>query len=326
MVSRSAKMSRHDDGEVSALKPSLLYVPLVFDGQARGVMVLHRSSGRPFSKRSYLVTTSYAQYATMALRRDSSEAWMKIQNDNFHMCDVLLRHDVPNYISTAKSSLEMLSHDPALGEDQHGRVKTALLGCIDLSSLVEDYRNLISLASARPSLERTDIRKVIDEAVESIGSKMRYLGANIALSAEEARAHVLADSYSRTMFERLLARACELNGFRPVGVEIKRHLQDEKGFWVVAVTMSGKTLSNTDKKALLKRFQNDGGNDASSHGLCMSLVQIIADRYEGSVAIEDLAGADEGRPAGSVFKISLPQHVTEDDDALPGINTYMTTR
>jgi signal transduction histidine kinase len=90
-----------------------------------------------------------------------------------------------------------------------------------------------------------------------------------------------------------------------VEVVVRPDSMEETKYWRVEVRDQGKGIPEERKPLLFKRFENlDTAMAAESHGLGLSVVKALVDRYQGKVWVEDRVKGDSSK--GSTFVILLP--------------------
>jgi signal transduction histidine kinase len=93
---------------------------------------------------------------------------------------------------------------------------------------------------------------------------------------------------------------------KKVEVVVRPEHIGEADYWRVEVRDQGKGIPEERKPQLFQRFENlDTGMAAESHGLGLSVVKALVDRYQGRVWVEDRIKGDHGK--GSIFVIMLPK-------------------
>ncbi len=93
---------------------NVMFVPLVVDGKAVGVMGLANKSG-DFTERNALVGAGFGEYAAMALNNswklksiEDHQKNLEILNEKLRVVGSLTRHDVANKLMSAESNLYLL--------------------------------------------------------------------------------------------------------------------------------------------------------------------------------------------------------------------------
>lgn len=286
---------------------SLISVPLKIGEESVGVMTLEKTSGVPFTKGEYQLIEMFSTQAAMAIRNAYIFNKQKEYASTLKMYNVLLTHDVANFNVPIHGFLEMLMTDPKLDEKARHYVRTALTQSENISNLISDVRNLSRLKSwdEEVKFEPIDIIPLINDMIKVMRTSHVYGEVEINFRPAQDSAYVLADPFLKDVFHNLIGNACKYGGGW-VEVVVRPFVKDENEYWHIDVTDAGKGIPAERKLILFKRFdQLDSEMGLEGHGLGLSVVNALCNRYCGRVWVEDRVPGDHTK--GSVFSVVLPR-------------------
>ncbi len=286
---------------------SIICVPLKFSDKMLGVMTLERRPGIPFNQKQYELIELFSLQAAMALHNASQFEKIKGYASNLQVYNVLLTHDVANFNVPIHGFLELLLKDPKLDDRQRRYVRSALVQSDNISELISDVRELSRLRSklGEMPLELVDMIPVIKEAKEDIFSNAVYEDIETRFESSMEAAEIKADAFLKDLFYNLMSNACKYGRGLPVEIKITEQT-DGIDWWKVQITDGGRGIPDERKASLFKRFdQLDTTQGSDGHGLGLSVVGALCDRYGGKVWVEDREPGDFSK--GSIFTVLLPK-------------------
>lgn len=286
---------------------SLISVPLKIGEEMVGVMTLEKTSGVPFTKAEYQIIEMLSTQAAMAVRNACIFREEREHASTLQMYNVLLTHDVANFNVPIHGFLEMLMTDPKLDDKARRYVRNALTQSENISSLISDVRNLsrLKLRGSEKSLAPIDIVPLVNDIVAVMRGSHIYSDVELEVECQESSAFVLADPFVKDVFHNLLSNACKYGGGQ-VQIRISPHSECEREYWRIDVKDWGKGIPADRKGCLFKRFdQLDSRTGLEGHGLGLSVVGALCDRYSGRVWVEDRVPGDCSK--GAVFSVILPK-------------------
>ena len=286
---------------------SIICVPLKFSDKMLGVMTLEKKPGVPFNQKQYELIELFSLQAAMALHNASQFEKIKGYASNLQVYNVLLTHDVANFNVPIHGFLELLLKDPKLDERQRRYVRSALVQSDNISELISDVRELSRLRSklGEMPLELVDMIPAIKEAKEDIFSNAVYEDIETRFESSVEVAEIKADAFLKDLFYNLMSNACKYGRGLPVEIKITE-LTDGIDWWKVQITDGGRGIPDERKGDLFKRFdQLDTTQGSDGHGLGLSVVGTLCDRYGGKVWVDDREAGDFSK--GSIFTVLLPK-------------------
>jgi len=287
---------------------SLICVPLRFTDDMLGAMTLEKRPGVPFTPKEYELIELFSLQASLAIHRASQYEKIRSAAANTQMYNVLLTHDVANFNVPIHGFLEILLKDPKLDERQRRYVRSALVQSDNISELITDIRELSRLRAKgnEAPLEPVDIIPVIREAKEDIFSNAVYEDIETRFVVTVDSAMTMADAFLKDLFYNLLSNACKYGRGAPVEIEIGQQEKDGREWWKIEIRDGGKGIPDERKAGLFKRYDKlDTVHGSDGHGLGLSVVGALCERYDGSVWAEDRVPGDPNK--GSVFAVLLPK-------------------
>ncbi|TFG55004.1 MAG: GAF domain-containing protein, partial [Methanomassiliicoccus sp.] len=265
---------------------SLISVPLKIRDDMLGVMTLEKVPGKPFTEDDYRLMELFSVHAAMALKNSGRFQDIKSKVSTQKIYNILLTHDVANYNVPIHGFLEMLIKDPKLDERQRRYVRSALAQSQNISNLITDVRKLWNILESDSTVELipVDILPLLHDIVKEIKTSYLYSDIPIEIKYPEGSALVLADSLVRDAFYNIINNSAKYGDQKKVVVVIRPEKVGEDHFWRVEVRDQGKGITNERKIQLFHRFENlDTSMAAESHGLGLSVVKALVDRYQGKV-------------------------------------------
>jgi signal transduction histidine kinase len=155
------------------------------------------------------------------------------------------------------------------------------------------------------TFEPIDIIPLINDTVKVMRSSHVYGEVELNFQPTESSAYVYADPFVKDVFHNVIGNACKYGGGW-VEVTVQPFVNDESDYWRIDVKDAGKGIPEERKPILFKRFdQLDSTTGLEGHGLGLSVVSALCERYRGSVWVEDRVPGDHTK--GSVFSVVLPK-------------------
>jgi signal transduction histidine kinase len=287
---------------------SIICVPLRFSDDMLGAMTLEKRPGVSFTPKEYELIDLFSLQASMAIHRASQYDKIRTAAANTQMYNVLLTHDVANFNVPIHGFLEILLKDPKLDERQRRYVRSALVQSDNISELITDIRELSRLRAkgSEAPMEEADIIAVIKEAKEDIFTNAVYEDIETRFVSPVDKALIRADNFLKDLFYNLLSNACKYGLGAPVEIEIAEQVQDNREWWKVQIRDGGKGIPEERKAGLFKRYDKlDTAHGSDGHGLGLSVVGALCERYGGNVWAEDRVPGDPSK--GTAFVVLLPK-------------------
>lgn len=286
---------------------SLICVPMKFGDELLGVITLEKRPGLPFTMREYNLVEMFSVLAATAIKNASTYSRVKEKASRQQVYNILLTHDVANYNVPIHGFLEMLLTDPKLDERQRRYVKSALAQSENISSLISDVRKLWKLKATEQSpLQDIDLSPILAQAIHDIQMNALYGDIQIIFHCPPGRLMVKADSFLKDVFYNLLSNSCKYGDQKPVEVTVSEHKENGQAFYRVSVADYGHGIPEERKNFLFRRFdQLDSESAAEGHGLGLSVVNALADRYGGRVWVDNRVSGDFTK--GSIFSLIIPR-------------------
>ncbi|MGD1061444.1 MAG: GAF domain-containing protein [Methanomassiliicoccales archaeon] len=287
---------------------SLISVPMKMGDEVLGVMTLEKVPGTPFNDADYRLIEMFSAQAAIAINNASLFNQVQEHASAQQMYNILLTHDVANYNVPIHGYLEMLAKDPKLDDRQRKFVMAALAQSENISGLIADVRklSLIRTLETMRDFKPVDLGKVVQECIDSLRMNTLYEDVEIRYSPPQQKVQVLGDAMVKDVAYNLLSNACKYGGKGPVEVELGPHEEGGMTYWRMDIKDQGDGVPEHRRDFLFKRFdQVDVGAAAEGHGIGLSVVAALVQRFSGRVWVEDRESAEEIK--GSVFSVILPQ-------------------
>ena len=211
----------------------------------------------------------------------------------------ILRHEILNttqVISGYAGLLdEMHENDPQAREYARYVYREA----DELASVTQDVGRLLETAETDTDLEPQNLSRILLEEVRKL--RVHHEEVDVHTNVPDG-VFVRADSLLRRVFSNLLENAVEHNANDTPRVE-------------VSVTVSSDTIAvriRDDGPGVPEGMRDDlfelATRKDTTHGIGLSIVGLLVDRYEGEVALTETG------PEGSAFTVELPRATTRTDE------------
>ena len=287
---------------------SLISVPLKMGDELLGVVTLERVPGIPFTEVDYRLIELFSFQASTAINNASMYDRINEHAGAQQMYNILLTHDVANYNVPIHGYLEMLAKDPKLDERQHRFVKSALAQSENISSLISDVRKLSLLRTMETvrEFEPIDLVATTSESAQNLGQNTLYEDIEIKFVPLAQKAMVSGDAFVKDIIYNLLSNACKYGGDGPIEVGLREHEEADRKYWRLDVKDTGDGVPDDRKEFMFRRFDSlDAGTASEGHGIGLSVVRALCERFDGKVWVEDRTKVDGVK--GSVFSVIFPK-------------------
>jgi PAS domain S-box-containing protein len=224
--------------------------------------------------------------------RVEREAQLATANEQLRVVNRIVHHDIRNDLSVISGWARLLEpHVDREGQELLQQINRATEHVMHLTETVRDFVRVME-SDGEVVLEPVALGDLLEAELE----KRRHLHPEATLELEgETDVEVLADGLLSTVFRNLVNNAILHNDSeRP---EVRVSVAERGDRVEVSVADDGPGIPDARKETVLGR--GEAGLDAPGVGVGLYLVDMLVERYGGTLEIED------NDPEGTVFCVSL---------------------
>ncbi|HEX7708157.1 MAG TPA: ATP-binding protein [Thermoanaerobaculia bacterium] len=214
-----------------------------------------------------------------------------------------LSHEIRTPLTSILGWTQMLMATAPSREQTMIGLETIHRSATAQSRLIEDVLDVSRITTGKMRLDRkpTDLRRVIEAAVETVQPAGDARGTSIHLSLEADIGQVVVDpDRVQQMVWNLLSNALK---FSPAGATVEVVLRRADAHAIIEVRDDGVGIPKEFLPHLFERFRQADSSSKRSHsglGLGLALTKNLTELHGGTIEVE----SESGR--GSQFRISLP--------------------
>lgn len=215
----------------------------------------------------------------------------------------IMGHDINNLNQIALTNLELLEIEENLTQEQKDTLEGALIAVKGSASVIDSVRTIQRATEEKIVLEAIDLNDIL---VQCIKEAPRPGDRTVNINYQPRKGlSVKGSTLLKAVFCNLISNAIK-HSTKDVTVDISAMESEKQGkpFYVIAIEDNGPGIPDNLKARLFNRFQR-GVTKAKGRGLGLFIVRTLAERFGGSVTVEDKVPGDYSR--GSRFIVSLPR-------------------
>jgi two-component system, NtrC family, sensor kinase len=290
---------------------SLLAIPLLFERQIVGVLVVWgREPGR-FSQQTVDLLQTLANQSVLAIQnarlfRELADKSRQLEVASQHKSEFLanMSHELRTPLNAIIGFSEVLTDRMfgELNEKQEEYLKDIYASGTHLLSLINDILDLSKIEAGRMELELTDfdLPAAIDNAVMLVRERAGRRNIALHTAMDPQLGQIQADERKvRQVVLNLLSNAIK---FTPEGGRIEVGAVPKDGFVEVSVSDTGVGIAPEDQEAVFEEFRQVGTAEkkAEGTGLGLTLCRKFIELHGGRIWIKSQLGA------GSTFTFTIP--------------------
>ncbi|MFW9879554.1 MAG: sensor histidine kinase, partial [Candidatus Thorarchaeota archaeon] len=222
----------------------------------------------------------------------------------------LFAHDTNNILQNILLALELSTNELKIsGKLSEKRTFNRVLDQIDRGAhLVWNTRQFSNFNESKKYLDKVDLKKILEEAIENIKLKFERKFINIDFKTSIKNIFVKADKFLFVVFENLLFNSIIHNNNKMVEISILISRVQENGiiFLKVEIIDNGIGIPDSQKQYIFNRDFN-GDKNCSGLGLGLLLVKNILLHYKAKFWVENKIPGDYTK--GSNFILLFPELV-----------------
>ena len=290
-----------------------LFIPLLREGQAIGMIGILRATLGAFSPQETVLARAFVDQAVIAIENvrlfnEIQDKSHQLEIANQHKSEFLanmsheLRTPLNAIIGFSEVLLERMFGE--LNEKQDDYLKDIFSSGKHLLSLINDILDLSKIEAGRMELDLGDFdaASALANAMTLIRERAQIHGIGLTLDADPQIGEIRADERKfRQILLNLLSNAVK---FTPDGGQIVVRATLNDGGMEVAVSDTGVGISAEDQLLVFDEFKQVGRHYTHKHegtGLGLALTKRFVELHGGSLRLESAPGA------GSTFTFTLPR-------------------
>ena len=290
---------------------SLLALPLLFEDQVLGVLVVWRREAGEFAPEILSLLQTFASQCVVAIRnahlfRELERKSRQLEAASQHKSEFLanMSHELRTPLNAIIGFSEVLS-ERMFGEvnaKQDEYLRDIHASGQHLLSLINDILDLSKIEAGRMELELTefDLPSAIDNALMLVRERAGRRGITLQNTADARLGRVRADERKvRQILLNLLSNAIK---FTPAGGRIEVLAAARDSLVEVAITDTGVGIAPEDQDAVFEEFRQVGTADkkVEGTGLGLTLCRKFVELHGGTIGVKSQIGV------GSTFTFTIP--------------------